>query len=196
VQSASLYLDALEVREGLAVGSTRILPIVTETARAAFAIGDYAQANLPRLYGLTWGAEDLSVDVGATRNTDEDGRLSLTYRLVRSLTLLAAKSCGVQAIDAVYPDYTNLDGLRIDCSASRKEGFTGRFAIHPDQVEVINTAFSPSKDDIDYALEVVAAFEASPGAGTVGLNGKMLDKPHLIQAQKVLALRDALAFRK
>jgi citrate lyase subunit beta/citryl-CoA lyase len=151
--------------------------------------------TLPRLFGMTWGAEDLSSAVGASTNADDDGRLSLTYRYVRSLTLLAAKACNVESIDTVYPDYKNVAGLRASCNASRREGFTGRFAIHPDQVGVINEAFSPSTEDIAFAEAVVAAFAAAPDIGTVGLDGKMLDKPHLTQAQKVLALRNALATR-
>ena len=196
VQKVSLYLDALEVREGLPAGSISILPVVTETARAALSVGDYRNATLPRLFGMTWGAEDLSAAIGAATNADEDGRLSLTYRMVRSLTLLAAKACGVEAIDTVYPDYKNLAGLRASCVASRREGFTGCFAIHPDQVDVVNEAFSPSAEDVAYAERVVAAFAVARDVGTLGLDGKMLDKPHLTQAQRVLALRDALASRQ
>lgn len=196
VQRVSLYLDALEAREGLPIGSITILPLVTETARAALSIGDYWSAGLPRLYGLTWGAEDLSANLGAAANSDEDGTMSLTYRMVRSLTLLSAKACGVEAIDTVYPEYRNLEGLRKSCIASRREGFSGRLAIHPDQVDIINDAFSPSAADISYATRVVAAFQAAPDTGAVGLDGKMLDKPHLMQAEKVLARRDALALRR
>jgi citrate lyase subunit beta/citryl-CoA lyase len=196
VQTVSLYLDALEAREGLEPGSTLILPVVTETAHASLAIGEYRSAHLPRLFGLTWGAEDLSADIGAASNSDADGRLSLTYRMVRSLTLLAAKACRVEAIDTVFPDYRNPEALRASCIASCREGFTGRFAIHPDQVDVINEAFSPSAADIAHAEKIVAAFAAAPDAGTVGLDGKMLDKPHLTQAQKVLLQRDALAPRR
>jgi citrate lyase subunit beta / citryl-CoA lyase len=196
VENVSLCLDALEVREGLPIGSIAIIPVVTETARAALSINQYPDFKLPRLFGITWGAEDLSAAIGASTNTDDDGRLSLTYRYVRSMTLLAAKACSVEAIDTVYPDYKNAAGLRASCSASRREGFTGRFAIHPDQVGVINEAFSPSAEEVAFAERVVAAFAAAPDIGTVGLDGKMLDKPHLTQAQKVLVLRDALTSRQ
>ncbi len=193
VARLSLYLDALEVREGLPLGSIRVMPVATETAGAPLTLHQYASAGLDRLYGLTWGAEDLSTALGASSNKDDDGRLTLTYRTVRSLTLLAAKAASVQAIDTVYPDFRDLDGLRADSLSSRREGFTGRFAVHPDQVEVINAAFSPSAEEIAFADQVVAAFAASPDAGVVSLDGKMLDMPHLKQARQILALADAHA---
>jgi citrate lyase subunit beta/citryl-CoA lyase len=195
VLRVSYYLDALEAREGLAIGSIAVLPVATETARAPLSLALYPDAALPRLYGLTWGAEDLSAALGAATNLDEDGRLSLTYRTVRSLTLLAAKASGVEAVDTVYPNYRDLDGLRRSSIASRREGFSGRFAIHPDQVDVINEAFSPSADDVAFAERVVAAFDAAPDTGTVGVDGKMLDRPHLLQAQKILAMRALFAGR-
>ncbi len=195
VQRLSFYLDALEARDGVPVGTTKIVPVVTETPTSPFSLGAYAGAGLTRLYGLTWGAEDLSAAIGAATNKDDDGSLALTYRTVRSLTLLAAKACGVEAVDTVYPDYKNLEALKQSCVISRREGFSGRFAVHPDQVDVINEAFSPSADDIAFAERVVAAFAASD-AGVVGVDGKMLDRPHLTQAEKVLAMRDAFAARQ
>ena len=195
VNTVSDYLDALEAREGLPRGDIRIISVATETARASLSLHRYADAKLPRLAGLTWGAEDVSADIGAASNKDDDGRLSLTYRMVRSLALLAARACGAEALDTVYPDFRDLDGLRQTCIAACREGFTGCFAIHPNQVDVINAAYSPSPEVIDHAERVIAAFDANPEAGTVGLDGKMLDKPHLVQAQKVLALRDALTAR-
>jgi citrate lyase subunit beta / citryl-CoA lyase len=195
VQRLSHYLDALEAREGLTVGSIAIVPVATETARAPLSLASYPDAGLTRLFGMTWGAEDLSAAIGASTNMDEDGRLSLTYRTVRSLTLLAAKACNAEALETVYPDYKDLEGLKKSCIAARREGFTGRFAIHPDQVDIINAAFSPSSDEVAYAERVVAAFAATVDTGTVGLDGKMLDRPHLKQAQKVLTMRDALASR-
>lgn len=187
------YLDALEQRDGVAAGSVRILPVATETARAPFALGDYADAGLGRLLGLTWGAEDLSTALGAATNQDATGGWAFTYRLVRSLSLMAAKAAGVQAIDTLYVDFRDPDGLRAACIAARREGFTGRVAIHPDQVAVINDCFMPSAEDVAFAHRVVAAFAAAPGAGTVGLEGRMLDIPHLTQARQVLALNAAYA---
>lgn len=190
------YLDALETRDGLPPGGIKILPVATETARAPFSLGDYQNHDLPRLFGLTWGAEDLSAAVGASSNRDEDGRWSLTYRTVRSLMLLASKACGVQAVETLYVDYKDEAGLRRSCLAARREGFTGRFAIHPDQVDPINEAFSPSADDVAFAERVVKAFAEKPDEGTIGIDGKMLDRPHLQQALQVLATRDAFASRR
>jgi citrate lyase subunit beta/citryl-CoA lyase len=180
------YLEALESRDGLA-RPIPILPVATETARAPFGLSDFAEARLPRLYGLTWGAEDLSAALGASTNRDETGAWDFTYRMVRSLCLLAAKAAGVEPIETLYSDFRDPDGLRASCLAASREGFTGRLAIHPDQVAIINDAFAPSEADVAHARRVLAAFEASPGVGTVGLDGKMLDIPHLKQARQVLA---------
>lgn len=196
VQRASNYLDALEAQAGLAAGRIMIIPVATETARATLSLSRYLDYSLPRLFAITWGAEDLSADIGAATNKGEDGELAQTYRMARSLALLTATACGVEALDTVYPNYKDLAGLRKTCLAARREGFSGCFAIHPDQVATINEAYSPSPDDIAYAESVVAAFAASPDAGTVGLAGKMLDKPHLTQAQKLLAMRDAYTLRR
>ena len=169
----------------------RILPVATETAAAPFALGNYAASSLPRLLGLTWGAEDLSSAIGAWTNKDADGDWNFTYRMVRSNCLLAAHAAGVQAIDTLYSDYRDIDGLKASCRKSRSEGFTGRIAIHPDQAEAINESFSPSPEEVGHARRVIAAFAAQPDAGTVGLDGKMLDIPHLKQAQRLLAADEA-----
>jgi len=187
VRQLSHYLDALEAHSGLEPGSVRILPVATETAIAPFRLGDYATAGLVRLAGLTWGAEDLSAAVGASTNLDASGGWALTYRMVRSLTLLAAHAAGVPAIDTLFVDYKDDTGLRESCRAARAEGFSGRIAIHPAQVAGINQSFTPSAAEIEHAQRVVAAFAAASGTGTVGLDGKMLDIPHLKQAKGVLA---------
>ena len=187
VRRLSHYLDAFEANAGVEPGLIRILPVATETAVAPFGLGDYARAGLDRLVGLTWGAEDLSAAVGASTNLGPDGKWALTYQMVRSMTLLAAHAAGIQAIDTLYTDFRDDAGLRASCAAALAEGFTGRIAIHPDQVAGINESFSPSRADIDHANAVLAAFAASPGAGAVQLNGKMLDIPHLKQAQGVIA---------
>jgi citrate lyase subunit beta/citryl-CoA lyase len=187
VQRLSHFLDALEVQARLSRGSLGILPVATETAAAALQLPGYATSALPRLRALTWGAEDLSTAVGASSNQDESGGWALTYRIARSLTLLAAHAAGVQAIETLYVDFRDTDGLRRSCRAARAEGFSGRLAIHPAQVEPINEGFSPSAQEIEHARRVVAAFDAAPGAGVVGLDGKMLDIPHLKQARAVLA---------
>ena len=191
VREVSNYLSALETFAGVEVGSIKILPVATETAISPFRLGDYAGAKLDRLYGLTWGAEDLSSAIGASGNTDEAGQWTHTYKMVRSLCLLGAHAAGTEAVDTLYVDFRDPDGLRASCRAARAEGFSGRIAIHPAQVEVINEAFSPSPEEVDFARRVVNLFAANPDSGTLGLDGKMLDIPHLKQAQKTLAIREA-----
>ncbi len=184
-------LDTLEARDGVTPGHIRILPVATETPVAPFHLGGFAAAGLGRLAGLTWGAEDLSAALGASTNQDPAGGWALTYRVARSLVLLAARAAGVAAIDTLYADFRDAAGLHAASRAAAQEGFTGRIAIHPAQVEAINAAFAPSDADVAYARRVVEAFAA--GVGTVGLDGKMLDIPHLKQARTVLALHDACA---
>jgi citrate lyase subunit beta/citryl-CoA lyase len=187
VQRLSYYLDALETQAGVEAGSIGILPVATETAKAPFRLGDYADAGLARLRGLTWGAEDLSAAVGASTNLEAGGGWTLTYRMARSLTLLAAHAARVQAIETLYVDYSDEAGLRESCRRAREEGFSGRIAIHPAQVAAINESFTPSAAEVDHARRVVEAFERAGGAGVVGLDGKMLDRPHLVQATALLA---------
>ena len=191
VRQVSDYLSALETAAGVEVGSIRILPVATETAISPFRLGDYAGARLDRLYGLTWGAEDLSSAIGASGNTDASGQWALTYKMVRSLCLLGAHAAGVEAVDTLFVDFRDPEGLRASCRAARAEGFSGRVAIHPAQVEVINEAFSPSDEEVAFAQRVVDLFAANPDSGTLGLDGKMLDIPHLKQAQKTLAMHEA-----
>ncbi len=178
-------LDVLERRDGIG-RPVRILPVATETAHAPFTLGAYASTALPRLYGLTWGAEDLAAALGASTNQD-GGAWAATYRMVRSLTLLAARAAGVEPVETLYTDFRDAPGLQRTSEAAAREGFTGRLAIHPDQVESINTAFLPSAEAIAHARKVLAAFAAAPGAGAVSLDGQMLDIPHLKQAQNLLA---------
>jgi citrate lyase subunit beta / citryl-CoA lyase len=191
VRRLSYYLDALEVAHGIEPGSIKILPVATETAVAPFHLGAFAHAGLERLVGLTWGAEDLSAALGASTNLDANSEWSFTYKMARSLTLLAAHASGVQAIDTLFVDFKDDAGLRASCRAARAEGFTGRIAIHPAQVAGINESFMPSTDEIAHARRVLDAFAANPGAGTVGLDGKMIDIPHQKQAQRVLAQAQA-----
>ncbi len=187
VRILSHYLDALEAQHGIAAGSTGIIPIVTETAIAPFNLGALAKAKLGRMVGMTWGAEDLSAALGASTNSGADGTLSFTYKMVRSMTLLAAHASGVQAIDSLHADFRDDVGLRASSRAARAEGFTGRLAIHPAQVMTINESFLPSDADVAHARRVIEAFAANPGAGTVGLDGKMIDMPHRRAAERVLA---------
>ena len=188
------YLEALEHRDGVET-IIGILPVATETAKAPLRLARYADYHLPRLKGLTWGAEDLASAIGAATNKGPDGDWNFTSRMARSGCLLAAHASGVQAIDTLYADFRDEAGLRASCEGAAREGFTGRIAIHPAQVAAINSAFMPSDADVAHARRVIAAFEAAPDAGTVGLDGKMIDMPHLKQAQKVLAMREAYAAR-
>ena len=187
VRALSDQLDLLESSHGLAAGSIKIIPVVTETAIAPFHLGAYATANLARLAGLTWGAEDLSAALGASTNLDATGEWAFTYKLVRSLTLMAAHAAGVQAIDTLFVDFRDAAGLLAASRAARGEGFTGRLAIHPAQVAPINEGFMPTAAEIAHARRIVDAFAASPGVGTVGIDGKMIDLPHLKAAEKLLA---------
>ena len=173
-------------------GTTRILPLVTETARAPFHIGSFAETALPRLAGLTWGAEDLAAALGATGNRGTDGEWLFTFKLVRSLTLMAAHAVGVPAIETLHADFRDAEGLARSSRQARAEGFAGRLAIHPAQVPVINAAFTPSETEVATARAIVEAFAAEPDAGVIGLEGRMLDVPHLRAAERTLALAEAL----
>jgi citrate lyase subunit beta/citryl-CoA lyase len=186
------YLSALEVREGVAAGSIKVMIVATETATAMFNLGSYAGA--PRLVGMTWGAEDLATSVGAISNRDEDGRLTTLYQMARSLCVCAAASANVQPLDTAFLDFRNPDALRRTMEASRRDGFRGALAIHPDQVGPINETFTPSAEEVAWATRVTEAF-AAEGAGVISLDGKMLDAPHLRQAEAVLALAKELAAR-
>lgn len=181
------YLRALETRDGVPLGSTSIIPIATETAGALFTLGSYAGCS-PRLVGLTWGAEDLAAVLGASTNRVPGGAFAYPYEMARALCLAAAVSAAVQPLDTVYADFRDLAGLAADAQASRHSGFLGRMAIHPDQVAVINDAYTPTAAEVTHAQRVVDAFAAAPGTGVVGLDGTMLDMPHLKQARRVLAL--------
>lgn len=191
VRTLSLYLDAFETQRGLSRGGVKIVPVATETAQAPFHLSSFESARLDRLAGLTWGAEDLATAVGASTNRDASGDFAFTFRMARSLTLLAAHAAGVQAIDTLHADFRDEDGLRASSRASRSEGFTGRLAIHPGQVPIINECYLPTSAEIEHARRIVDAFAANPGAGTVGLDGKMVDIPHLKQARALIAQAEA-----
>jgi len=166
-------------------GNIPIHAIVTETAASLFGLLSYRQPSCP-LVAMSWGAEDLSAALGAASKHDPDGSLSFTYRMARSLCLAGAVAAGVQPVDGVFADFKDEDGLRSETEAAAREGFTGKLAIHPAQVAVINAAFSPSADDIAHSEAIVAAFEAEPNAGVLSVGGKMVDRPHVIQAIRVL----------
>jgi citrate lyase subunit beta/citryl-CoA lyase len=175
----------------VSAGSIRVMAIATETALAVTALPGYAAAP-PRLAALTWGAEDLSAEFGAAGNRDADGELHFTYRVVRSLCQVAAAAAGVPIIETLWPDFRDADGLRRSATRACDEGFSGMLAIHPDQVAIINEAFTPDAARVAHARRVVAAFAAAAGTGTVALDGRMLDRPHLRQAQRLLEVAASL----
>ena len=183
VERLHRYLEALEAAHGITVGSTAVIVLVTETAAGMFRTGDYVGA--PRLAAMTWGAEDLADALGASSNTNPDGSYGHTFELARSLCLLGAAAAGVPAIETIQADFRDLDGLKVRADMVRRAGYRGMLAIHPDQVPVINAAFTPSAEEI--AREIGALFAANPGAGTIGWKGGMLDRPHLSRAQQLLA---------
>jgi citrate lyase subunit beta/citryl-CoA lyase len=180
------YLSALEARDDIPSGTIGIMPVATETPAALFALGSYRGVS-KRLRALTWGAEDLAAAIGASTNREPNGEYAFTYRLARSQCLLGAHAAGVAAIDTIAANFRDLDVLAAEARAARREGFAGKIAIHPSQVPVINEAFSPDEEEVAYARRVILAFEQADGAGTVQLDGAMLDRPHLKQAQQLLA---------
>jgi citrate lyase subunit beta/citryl-CoA lyase len=181
------YLENFESDLGFEPGSTRILPVSTETPGAIFSLGEYVRCG-QRLAGLTWGAEDLGTAVGALANKDSDGNWTSPFQLARNLCLFAAHAAGVAAIDTIFADFRDPEGLRASCDESRRDGFSGKLAIHPDQVAVINSAFTPCKEEIIQARRIVELFAANPGVAALSLDGVMLDIPHLKQARNILAM--------
>jgi citrate lyase subunit beta / citryl-CoA lyase len=186
VRKLSLWLDAFEAAAGTTSGSTRIVVVATETAAAMFGLGTYKAAS-PRLAGLMWGAEDLAAALGATEN-GSGGSFHSPYRLARDLCLIAAAAAEVAAIDTVYTDIDNLAGLEQETRIARRDGFCAKALIHPKHVDIVNTAFEPSATERAWAEKVVAAFADNPTSGTLRLDGRMLDRPHLRAALKVLGL--------
>jgi citrate lyase subunit beta/citryl-CoA lyase len=186
VQHLSAKIAVREAEQGLADGSTAIIAIATETAAALFQMGSYAGAS-HRLIGLTWGAEDLSADIGSETTRLLDGQYTPPYGLARSMTLFAAAAANVLAIDTIRSDFRDSAALRAECEAARRDGFVAKMAIHPDQVPVINDVFTPSPAALAKAHQIVAAFDANPGAGVIAIAGEMFDRPHLIRAHRLIA---------
>jgi citrate lyase subunit beta/citryl-CoA lyase len=180
------YLSALEVAAGSEQGSTKVIALVTETAEGMFTTGTYAGA--PRLVAMTWGAEDLADAIGASENRNPDGSYGFTYELARSFCLLGAAAAGVSAVETIHGDFRDDAGLRARAERVRRAGYRGMLAIHPNQVPIINDAFTPNAEELAQAQQIVDLFAANPGAGTIGFNGAMLDRPHLARARALLAL--------
>ena len=186
VVHADAKLAVCEAINGLPAGHIKIIALATETAASLFVAGTFAGASA-RLSGLTWGAEDLSAELGAQANRDAQGRFLDPYRLARTLCLAGAAAAGVPALDTVYVDFRDSDGFRRECEEACRDGFVGKLAIHPAQVPAINEVFTPSADALKRAQAILDAFAASPGAGVVGIGGVMYDRPHLARAQRLLA---------
>lgn len=184
--AAEIY--ELEQRNRVPNGATRILPLVSETATSALTIPSYVDVPMPRLAGLTWGAEDLSAVLGATRKRDANGAWTDAFRFIRAQCLLTAHAKGVWAIDTLHDDFRDVAGTRRAAEAARGDGFTGMLAIHPDQVPIINTAFAATEAELAEAQAIVALFAASPHAGTLQYNGRMVDQPHLRMAKQLLGI--------
>ena len=187
-------LGGLEASRGARPGHTRLLIIATETPAAVLSLPEYPAvlARVPgvrqRIAGLTWGAEDLSATLGALAQRDNTGALTFTFQLARTHCLLAASALGAQAVDGVCTDFRDPARLQQELEAARRDGFSGKLAIHPDQIAAINAAFAPTDAEREHAQRVVAAFATAPAAGVVSLDGRMIDRPHLLQAQRILAV--------
>ena len=190
VEQVSRYIDDLEVAAGVASGHVKLLVVATETPAAMLGLAGYAASRATpgsRLVAMTWGAEDLSAALGALTNKEPNGEWTFPYQLARAQCLFAAGAAGVVALETLYADYRDQDGLAESCRIARRDGFVGRLAIHPDQVATINACFTPSEADLAHARRVVAAFAGQPDAGTVGIDGRMYDRPHLVAARRTLA---------
>ncbi|BAK65645.1 putative citrate lyase beta chain [Sphingobium sp. SYK-6] len=176
--------------ELLGTETVPVIPIATETPAALFELGSYRNCA-DRLAGLSWGAEDLPAAIGASTAREADGRYTPPYEMVRSLALFAAHAAGVPAIDTVFPALSDMDGLAAYVARARRDGFTGMLALHPAQVPVINAGFTPDADEVARARAIVEAFATHPGAGALSLDGRMIDRPHLAQARRILAMAQA-----
>jgi citrate lyase subunit beta/citryl-CoA lyase len=190
VERIARSIDDLEAATGVASGHVKLLVVATETPAAMLGLAGYAASRATlgsRLAAMTWGAEDLSAALGALTNKEPNGDWTFPYQLARAQCLFAAAAAGVVALETLYADYKDQNGLAENCRIARRDGFVGRLAIHPDQVATINACFTPSEADLAHARRVVAAFAGQPDAGTVGIDGRMYDRPHLVAAKRTLA---------
>ncbi len=187
VETADSLIAKAEARAGLAAGSVKLLLIGAETPASVFHLPEMAAH--PRVDGMTWGCEDLSAELGAGAIRDRNGDYLEVFALARSMALLAAAAAGKQPIDTIYPDFRDLDGLREDCRRGAAMGFTGKLTIHPDQIEIVNKAFTPSEAEIAEARELLALAEEQQREGRIafGFKGRMADAPQLKRARRILA---------
>ena len=185
VQTLASALDEAERQHGLAPGSTRIMAIITEVPISLLNLGSYVGCSA-RVESITWGAEDLSAAMGSLGNRDASGAYTSPFRLARDLCLYTATAAGVQPIDTIQGNYKDTPGLEAECKASAFDGFTGKIAIHPGQIATINTIFTPSAAEIARSKRIISAFDDHPGVGVVGMDGEMLDQPHLTRARRII----------
>lgn len=182
----AIALDHAEAKAGMAIGTTRLLALAAEIPIGVLTLPTYLEASA-RLDGITWGAEDLSAVVGSSATREPDGRWTPPYQMVRDMCLMTAVAAGRQPIDTVYVDFRNLAGLAEEARIAARDGFTGKLAIHPDQVAAINAAFTPTADEIAWAHDIVGLFRDNPNSGALSLRGQMIDRPHAIRADRILA---------
>lgn len=185
VETLCAKLDELEAKSGLSEGQLSVLVIAPEIADALINIATFGTCP-SRVQGITWGSEDLATSVGARSSRDETGAYRMPMEIARTMCLCAGATAGIHAIDTVYPDFRDLDGLKVECERAAADGFSGKLAIHPGQVAVINAAFTPSEEEVAHARKIIAGFDAEPGAGVINLDGAMVDRPHLVLAEKVI----------
>ena len=191
VRHLAMWLDAFEAAAGTKVGLTQIVVVATETAASVFGLGSYKDCS-PRLAGMMWGAEDLAASLGATENAS-GGKFHSPYLLARDLCLMGAAAAEVAAIDTVYTDIENLAGLELETRAARRDGFSAKALIHPKHVDIVNAAFEPTAAERAWAEKIVEAFASSPTLGTLRVDGRMIDKPHLRAARKILGMSERTA---
>lgn len=184
-------LTKQEKQNGIAEGSTRLIPVATESAAAVLALPTIP-GSTSRMSGLTWGGEDLAADIGAESNHDESGAYTPTYVMARSMALLTAVAAGVEPIETAYVNYGDAEGFMTDCLRARRDGFTGRIAIHPNQVDIINDIFTPSKQAVERATKIIDTFAANPGMGVIGIDGEMIEIPHLRQSERIIQRHKAI----
>jgi citrate lyase subunit beta / citryl-CoA lyase len=188
----SAWLSRFEARTGTPDGFTKLLPVATETAAAVLALPT-VPGSTTRLSGITWGGEDLAADIGAEENHDDTGAYTSTYVLARSMALLTAVASGTDPIETAFTNYRDTEAFIADCRIAKRDGFTGRIAIHPNQVDIINETFTPSADAVKHAMEIMEVFAANPGCGVIGIGGEMIDMPHLRQAERIVKRHKALS---
>jgi citrate lyase subunit beta/citryl-CoA lyase len=186
LQQLHHWLEALEAQHGQVPGSISVLALITETASALVNAASFSSPP-GRVIGYSWGAEDLAADIGASSNRATDGEFEYTFRLARSSCLLMAAAAGVAAFDTTDIEYRDVDAVGRRAQAARRDGFSGKLAIHPAQVEPIHVAFAPSDDEVRWARRVIELMNSAQGPGAAALDGKMIDRPHLRQAERIIA---------